>query len=1546
MNKLQKVVMVMLALFVMINIMPNRLYNTSAEEGHIYRDDNNVIEIITEKESNTDNESTDSGETIALPNHLLKVYITIDENKIETPLDLYFNKDDPGKTIVKALEGYELESVILDDVKVDNQLDIAFISGSEETKVLNVSVKKVIEQHIATAISEKTVDDLAEDTVATIGDAQYKTLKDAIDNANADDKIVLQKDISESILVDKTIQIDVNGKTWTGSGASVITVKKGSLALNDNTKTGVIQSAEGYRVITANNNNNESISIQNLRLEGNEKGVINESQEIYKYSSKGYLGGIIFYNGGTLKVDNVQFVNGKNIRKTTSDICYGGAIYAKTLTTANTTITLEVKNSSFDNCYAQTSGDAIASNVTESVSQEFHMILDNVDFQNNNGTKVVYLNSQWIKKSQTVDITLNELNFKNNKAESIYYKDFGQPDDVITVTNCDFSENKNTVIDLVGGAMNVKNSKFIRNSSTNDNIVCASKSTLTLDNCEFNENKSVYSPVNMSNTNLVSKKTNYLGNTATNGNGGALAVDGGSLNIDEGIFEGNTATNGFGGAISVSDSYGEMKVDTKINATIKDNIASKSGGGIYFSHRKTNSQKYKLILSGNLENNIATNKSGGGIYFSSKDLECHNLVVKNNTANLYGGGLYLCTSTVKGSYHFGENVYVYANASNEPKRIEREGYSSEIFVRNTNVDTDKAVKYKADINVDAICSPYTDEETGLKYELTRKNYGGNSKPTKYYDGYYSKVTVPVKIYLSSDGTHQDSPDDRCYGVQTISDAINKAKELKENKIYVCGTYELDNDAAKLINESGLKWVRCDEHQNHTLFNIKGDVTLNGAQISGNNSEATVSLIAVKNGNHLTIIGDTVIENGNATYGGAIYVFNGGRMDMTGGIIRKNHASKNGGAVYVEGKGAIANFDGGELSKNSADNYGGAVNARVGAVVNFGTNGGRTLVKGNTSVSEGAGICYEGVDGGSTGFIYKATFTENVSTLNFHFVSGAAVSVQKGATVKMKNVYVTNNHGEHYGNYGALYTCPTGETVINKIEGALIVDNYAQGSFKAPDIVHSHNNEFDNGENQMFVSNYALGGGEIEWRHPSSGRILESGEYQYTTNSFEMRAFVSNETKSWAKEKAEKDGVVITNNTGYGPGSAIANNGVLIIGTDDESLHVKKQWDEADTEHPAEVLMYLTRNGKLVDTDTRKDAYVVLNEKNNWSYTWENLGDGEKWEVQEASVTGYDTNISERKLIESFNNNDINDSITSVYEIVVTNKKSEKKSNADLTLEKKLFASDMNKKFVFTMNIGKDIAGKYSYYTTDAQGNQSALHPIYSDGLIFELGNNEKVTICGLEKGTSYDVAELGTNDYMVYVTHSEDDITESNRRDHHFLGQVDESGSIKENENGEVQNEYIRYTNIEKTTINISKELLTYNETLKGATFVFEVKGVDTEGKVVYHNLVDFMLDDGSLKAVEVEIPLYEGVTYSVSEIYNGSSYESVGDNTITFDRNTLKDQLKEVVYNDKEISSLHFVNDYNNENINGSGVVNDYSYGNGEYSVEQNFEVNTGGVD
>ena len=136
------------------------------------------------------------------------------------------------------------------------------------------------------------------------------------------------------------------------------------------------------------------------------------------------------------------------------------------------------------------------------------------------------------------------------------------------------------------------------------------------------------------------------GVTIRNGNataGGGIANRGGTLTITDSAISGNSATNGggiFGSFWSTPSGYPAASQSriAVYNSTVKDNLATDEGGGIYLRGALT-------LADSTVSGNSATN--GGGLYimWSGSPIYPHGAtlydsIVKGNSASSEGGGIW------------------------------------------------------------------------------------------------------------------------------------------------------------------------------------------------------------------------------------------------------------------------------------------------------------------------------------------------------------------------------------------------------------------------------------------------------------------------------------------------------------------------------------------------------------------------------------------------------------------------------------------------------------------------------------------------------------------------------------------------------------------------------------------------------------------------------------------------------------------------------------------------------------------------------------------
>ena len=109
------------------------------------------------------------------------------------------------------------------------------------------------------------------------------------------------------------------------------------------------------------------------------------------------------------------------------------------------------------------------------------------------------------------------------------------------------------------------------------------------------------------------------------------------------------------------------------------------------------------------------------------------------------------------------------------------------------------------------------------------------------------------------------------------------------------------------------------------------------------------------------------------------------------------------------------------------------------------------------------------------------------------------------------------------------------------------------------------------------------------------------------------------------------------------------------------------------------------------------------------------------------------------------------------------------------------------------------------------------------------------------------------------------------------------------------------------------KSIKLYNETMKGASFVFDIEA-EVNGEIVYSDVVSMVFDGTGTKSVVIkELPA--GANITVTEVYSGSSYEATGE----------AEQTTQIVAD--EMVSTAFENQYDGKLNGGSSVVNHFEF-------------------
>lgn len=441
--------------------------------------------------------------------------------------------------------------------------------------------------------------------VATIDgkEGTYKTLQAAIDAAENDDTVILAKDVTENININKSITLDLKGKTLTGLGDDSVVTITGS-----DTKVTVTSSAEEKGVITGGNNpsngggfsiQDATVSLHNLSITENK--AIGDGGGVTG-------GGGIYAKGAKLTLDNVH------IYENTADYEEHEAADGGGILSLGGTLTIKNNSAIEDNTAIDCGGGICARNTL--IEIEASVIQGNRSFLGG---------GLHVSGKTSCTITQNA-RIQNNRAEYMTSK-----------------QKETEFMASIGGGfycgdgldLTIQDSTVALNSGGEQGggIVGYSMGELTLDHAEITDNNASFGGgifalcTAAANTHITLQNGSSINkNEAANGAGIAICnlletKNTATLTIKSGSnLYGNKATNGYGGGI-----YSQSAT-----ITIGENITNPDSDE-------------KESLTNNNGASICNNQAsyGGGIYgFNSNIILAEDNALYNNAAQTAGDDLF------------------------------------------------------------------------------------------------------------------------------------------------------------------------------------------------------------------------------------------------------------------------------------------------------------------------------------------------------------------------------------------------------------------------------------------------------------------------------------------------------------------------------------------------------------------------------------------------------------------------------------------------------------------------------------------------------------------------------------------------------------------------------------------------------------------------------------------------------------------------------------------------------------------------------------------
>lgn len=601
----------------------------------------------------------------------------------------------------------------------------------------------------------------------------YETLQAAIDEAKDGETVVLAKDVTENININKSITLNLNGKTLTGFGNDSVVTITGS-----DTKVTVTSSAEEKGVITGGNNpsngggfsiQDATVSLRNLSITENK--AIGDGGGVTG-------GGGIYAKDANLTLDNVH------VYENTADLEEHEAADGGGILSIGGALTIK-NNSVIENNTAIDDGGGICASNTL-VNIEASVIQDNHS---------LYGGGLYVTGKNSCTITQNT-RIQNNRAEYMTPKQ-KETEFMVPIGGGIYCGDG---LDLI-----IQDSTVALNSGGEQGgaIVAYSIGELILDHAEITNN-----------------------NATVGGGIFALCTAAANTHItlrNDSSINKNSATS-FGGAIYGAPVLKGIPLSITVeSSSIYDNEAANGAGIAIYNQFDKNDATITIKSGGKLYGNKATNGYGGGIYSQGTTI-----TIGENTTNsdsneeepiTNNNGASICNNQASvgggGIYGFNSNIILAEDNALYNNDAQKAGDDLFTFGTNSMISLADATKMSGDRKL----ASDGEKITGWFYDGYKdgwcSGWGAETKDgQKYFDTYVTDETAPTEFglkaaheqlykvtihYVYSDGTKAE--EDAVINVKAgAAYSINSPaiEGYKADKATVSGTISAETPADTVI----------------------------------------------------------------------------------------------------------------------------------------------------------------------------------------------------------------------------------------------------------------------------------------------------------------------------------------------------------------------------------------------------------------------------------------------------------------------------------------------------------------------------------------------------------------------------------------------------------------------------------------------------------------------------------------------------------------------------------------------------------------------------
>ena len=588
---------------------------------------------------------------------------------------------------------------------------------------------------------------------------------------------------------------------------------------------------------------------------------------------------------------------------------------------------------------ANTVIDGNASKIME-VTADATVVLTNLSFTNGNAALVGAISNEG-------KLTISNSNFYSNKAT-------GNSGTIITnknklnINNSKFYQNsagKGVVNNQNNALLVIDNSEFYNNDMTSFSnsygIVYTTSANATITNTVFRNNAVKYggaiyatksSDATIGIVNIIN--STFEGNSANNGQGGALFVSGGECIIKESMFINNKAnpgkfSGGQGGAI-----YTSLNGNVSVTDSVFKNNQAKLGAALYLNGGSNSTISYSVLLNNVAEGDYAISNAESASGVATVN---YNWWGTNSPKNLVPSTVTLNNWVIMSA---DPNTMIAGIGDVKTISVNFNKYSSFDIIN----DLSKPLP-DIDVEFSAVNGTLASNLVSTVNGVATVSYtvNGNDQIAAKSGSQTLTIEVVAKlpvtdVWVSSTGSDandgsQDSP------VATIAKAIELVAEgytihvgegtYIANSLTIAKSFAIIGSGKVIIDGNASKIMNINENTIVNFTNVaftnalnnyggvmqsKGTVNLNNVSIYKNTQKSgyTSTVSSIYNTGVMTIVNSNIYENDG--YG---LIFNSGNLDIINTTISNNQVTQGSNFAFLYADGGIVNVINSTISDNAA-----------------------------------------------------------------------------------------------------------------------------------------------------------------------------------------------------------------------------------------------------------------------------------------------------------------------------------------------------------------------------------------------------------------------------------------------------------------------------------------------------------------------------------------------------------------------------------------------------------------------------------------------------